>query len=278
MKICVTGFKGRLGSQLIHSGCFPLECNVTSGMEIRKAIEKEKPDVIINCAAITDVDKCEDMVFYRKEVLPVNFRGATNIRDVFDGMLIQISTDYVFDCTEGPYNENYKDLKPFNNYGFSKFGAEAGLCPWIKSREQTFIVRTTGLYGGVSGKNDFVSTVLLYLRRKEPIKVTSQLYGNQTYIPHLAEALIKLAGVEEKGQHILHIASEEVITRYEFAMRIAEKFELDSSCIIPCMNKDVPGWIAERPTLGGLKVDKAKRYGLPIYTINQGLDELKKTL
>ena len=144
MIIAVTGYKGRLGSQLVKLGCIPLECNVTSGADIKRAIDKSKPDVIINCAAKTNVDACESNKGY-KEALAVNFRGATNIQDVFSGHLIQISTDYVFNCLDGPYHEDFIKLDPINSYAFSKFGAEAGLMPNYSMSGDVTIVRTTGL-------------------------------------------------------------------------------------------------------------------------------------
>lgn len=273
MIIAVTGYKGRLGSQLIHLGCVPLECNVTSNADVKTAVDLVKPDVIINCAAKTDVDACESTKGY-KEALAVNFRGATNIQDVFDGHLIQISTDYVFNCLGGPYYEDFIKLDPINSYGFSKFGAEAGLTPTFSLGGSVTIVRTTGLYGGVSGKQDFVYKIIKSLTRKESIKVTNELYGNQTYIPHLAEALVKLASIN-KERDIVHVASEEVVNRYDFALMIANTFGLDSSFVVPCTNDEV-GWKAKRPTLGGLYTEKASRYGLPIYSISDGLKDLKE--
>ena len=277
MIIGVTGFRGRLGSELVKLGCKPLDCDVVSGADIKRAIDVVNPDVIINCAAKTNVDKCETAEGY-DEARVVNFRGATNIRDVFPGYLIHISTDYVFDCKEGPYSEDYDELNPINNYGFSKFGAEAGLISPF-SFERTMVVRTTGLYGGSSGKADFVSAIVKALTRKEEIKVTDELYGNQTYIPHLAEALIQLTKIRNPVKLLdkVHIGSTDVITRYEFALMIADKFELDKDLIIPCSNKEVPGWIAKRPTYGGLLTKKAAHMNLSLYTIQEGLNELKNT-
>lgn len=273
-KVAVTGYSGRLGFELARLGCVPFKANITSKIEIEKEINRLQPDVIINCAAKTKVDECETKKGF-DDALAINFRGATNIQDVFSGLLIQMSTDYVFDCTKGPYDEKYKELSPINDYGFSKFGAEAGLKSWVFDTQNIVIVRTTGLYGGSAGSFDFASTLISTLEEGKTIKVTNELHGNQTYVPHLAEALMKLTTFDfsKSNVEIIHIASEEVVTRFSFALMIADVFNLDKNLIVPCKNKDVPGWTAKRPTLGGLKVDKAKKMGLPIYSIADGLKE-----
>jgi dTDP-4-dehydrorhamnose reductase len=275
MKIAVTGQNGRLGSELVKHGCIPMGGDITSQFGIEISLKDLNPDVIINCAAKTNVDGCETDEGY-KEALAVNYRGAVNLREVFHGYLIHISTDYVFDCKHGPYSEEDFNLHPVNSYGYSKFGAEAGLHMFPEYK--TVVVRTTGLYGGFSGKSDFVSNVVKSLTRKEPIKVTDELYGNQTYIPHLAEALIKLAGYNdtEKSFEVIHIGSQEVVSRYQFALMVANIFELDKTLIIPCKNDDVPSWVAKRPTKGGLINTNAIKYGLPIYSIYNGLRDLKE--
>lgn len=277
MKIAVTGYKGRLGSELIKFGCIPLDCDITNVNQIKDALDKSYPDVIINCAAITNVDACEDETVYQDRVLDVNFKGVYRLRNSFPGYFIHISTDYVFDCSSGPYSEDAEDFLPLNNYGWSKYGAEASLMTAFND-ERTVIVRTTGLYGSSYGKEDFVTKLVTSLRRGEEIKVTNELHGNHTYIPYLALALIKLCSFRNpaKLQEVIHIASKDVLTRYEFALMVAGVFELNKSLIIPCKNKDVIGWIAKRPTKGGLKIKKADKYGIPVWDTLSGLKDFKE--
>ena len=274
MVICVTGFQGRLGSELIRMGCEPLECDITYQEEIELAILHKKPDVIINCAAYTNVDGCEDNELY-KHALSVNTWGVGHLRDIFEGRLIHISSDYVFNGREGPYAETFSKFDPVNGYGYSKVGAEVLL--QTHNNRDTIIVRTTGLYGGCSGQHDFSKLVLQHLREGKELEATNSLRGNQTYVPHLAEALIYCANTDNLPR-LLHIASKEVITRYEFAVMIANTFGYDSKLVIPVRNKEVPGWVAPRPIKGGLKVNLAEKNKVPIYKIMDGLKDYKDSI
>ena len=269
MKIGITGPNGRLGSQLVLMGGVPMTCDITDIEDISMSVDMLKPDVIINCAAFTNVDACETDDGW-KSAVKVNLRGVEYLRRVYEGRLIHISTDYVFNGRSGPYAETYKEYDPVNMYGSSKLGGETVLLnPEDKSKE-TCIVRTTGLYGATLSRNDLANMIIERLSEGRYLTMTSELMGNQTYIPHLAEAIMKLAEMEWKHK-IVHIGSDEVISRYDFSILIASVFGLDKSLISYCRNKDVLGWVAQRPKKGGLKTNVAKRLRLPIYTVLDGL-------
>jgi dTDP-4-dehydrorhamnose reductase len=269
MRIGVLGYKGRLGSQLVHMGCEPIEYDILSEKEL-----KWGGDVIINCAAKTDVDACEEKEYYTKATR-VNGFGVKYLLAYWPGKVIHLSTDYVFAGKRGPYSEKYfkKDDLPTKKmgYGITKMVGEL----FSEDREDVTIVRTTGLYGGISEKLDFVKMILnAYESQQDEIRIAKDLNGNQTYVPHLADALILLAKMTNPPK-LIHIASKDVISRYEFALMIASVYGLDKSKIVPVKSADVSNWIAERPKKGGLKVDFAIRLGLPIYTILEGLEALK---
>lgn len=277
--IGVTGHKGRLGTELVENfDCVPLLCDITDTNQILTSLREVRPDVIINCAAYTHVDACENEQNYKTAVM-VNTRGVENVRKLFSKKLIHISTDYVFDGKRGPYKE-FTQFSPINAYGFSKLGGEE-LLRTSPYNGQSIIVRTTGLYGGSSGRTDFASVVVDHAYRKADLNCVSNLYGNQTYIPHLAEALVVLAELKwGRDFDIIHIASSEVITRYEFATMLANVLKNDyiRTHLYPIESKDMDGWVAKRPVKGGLKVDKAVRLGLPIYSIYHGIRAYKKAL
>ena len=276
MKIGIIGHKGRLGSQLVQMGCEPLPIRIEKDMKpIDFPIENS---VIINCAALTGVDRCQTDDEYYHEAIETNGFGVRYLAESYKGEIIHISTDYVFRGTRGAYKEIQfsetpdKDL-PTNGmgYGITKLLGEyeAGAYDHVK------IVRTTGLYGGRNG-GDFLRTLLENYELDIPsIPVTKELHGNQTYIPHLADALMCYAEMKDRPK-ILHIGSKEVISRYEFALMIASVFDLDKKRLKPCKNSEVPGWVAERPKKGGMKVDLAIKLGLPIYTILEGIEEAKR--
>ena len=276
MNISVTGHKGRLGSELVKAGCKPLVVDITKRESIIKAIEADQPDVIINCAALTGVDECEDHKYY-KEAIAVNAFGVNKLRDEFDGLIIHMSTDYVFNGKRGPYSEKYYKYDPVNDYGLTKMAGESVLSThWKKN---SVIVRTTGLYGGSSGRWDFFQMMKKYCSEYSsgivvPLAITKSLKGNQTYIPHLVEALIQLANIEQRffNVKVVNIASKDIMSRYEFALMIAEVFGWDKELLKPI--NTLSGWVAKRPTKGGLKTRFAEKLGLPIYTILEGLEAL----
>jgi len=272
MEISVTGYKGRLGSELVKAGCTPIVVDITNRGSIIAVIDDVQPDVIINCAALTDVDACEGDEYYKKAVA-VNTFGVNKLRDEFDGLLIHMSTDYIFNGKRGPYSEKYYKYDPVNDYGLTKIAGESVLQTHWKSN--TIIVRTTGLYGGSSGKHDFFQLVKQHLAEGQELGVTKMLKGNQTYVPHLVEALIHLANMEQAFFHpkIINIASRDIKSRYEFALMIASVFGWDKKLLTPANN--IPNWDAKRPTRGGLKTGFAEKLGLSIYTIAEGLEALK---
>lgn len=275
MQIYVTGPKGRLGSELVRSGCVPVSADIRNLAELREAFSKASTnDVVIHSAAETDVDKAEQDL---ESAMRINTWGAVYVRDAFPGKMVHISSDYVFSGRHGPYAENsipgkWKEHSgPVNNYGWTKFSAELMLECY---REKPLcIVRTTGLYGSQSGQMDFARFVLKKLRAKEEIDATKTLLGNQTYIPHLVDGLMQLARMG-KLPKVVHIASREVISRYEFAKLIADVFGLPQNLVVA--TNCPKNWIAKRPTRGGLDVRRAEKLRLPIYSIEEGLEDFRR--
>jgi len=269
-RIAVTGPNGRLGSQLVLMGCTPLECDITKLYDIDLALVMTKPDVVINCAAFTDVDACETTDGWKKAI-EVNMRGVENLRNSFTGRLIHISTDYVFDGNSGPYAENgIVKQACVNQYGSSKLGGEFTLLYPLHTERESMIVRTTGLFGGFGHKHDLVDTIIDTINSGREMSITKELYGNQTYVPFLAEALLKLCTQEWKHK-VINVASSDVMSRYDFALMVASVYGLNKEVLHYCNNKDIKEWKADRPSKGGLKTGLAKRLRLPIYNVLDGL-------
>ena len=240
MKICVTGSKGRLGSALVNlAGYTPLICDITKQGEVEAAIDDENPDVIINCAAKTKVDDAEKDY---DSFLKVNSTAVRNFYPfiVMGGKFIHLSTDYVFDGRSGPYKESDKPIddgllelsvtEPVNAYGWSKFGGE-------ESCRQAFIgnvciVRTTGLYGF---GNDFASYFFEKFSSRTTFDAVTRLRGNHTYIPHLVSMIEQLLGLNVLP-NIIHLASEDVMSRYDFCKLMAEIFSFELQSHSSCEN------------------------------------------
>ncbi len=266
MTIAVIGAKGRLGSHLTTAGCIRLRCDISKPDQITKAIEETEDyiEAIINCAAWTDVDAAEDNKNYDK-VMAVNLRGPANLRRAYSGLLVHISTGFVFNGTNGPNREG-DTLEPVNVYGWSKFGGEQA----AQMREPTLIVRTLDLFGP-GEKTDFVRQIRDILEIGGDKSLPDNLYGTPTYIPHLVRALLQAIGREMTG--VIHIAGDLTLSRFEWGKRIAEVFGLDPDLIKP--TSEIAG-VAPRPLRGGLNVDKAEGLGLPIYSPIDGLTSLKQ--
>lgn len=290
MTIYVTGSEGRLGKELVRQGCFPLICDITDPKSIQKAIMSYEythsflqDDIVINCAAITQVDKCQSEDQYQ-EAFRVNTDGVKTLYGELLKMvpgvdLIHISTDYVFDGHRGPYYEHSpqitelenKVLSPVNDYGWSKLGAEL----FLERVKNTTIVRTTGLFG--TG-NDLWEAAIKCVDAGKQMFVTNELIANQTYVPNLASNLIALCSVPTKNRPLMiHLASDDRCSRYDFVKKVITKIygdEVAKKYIIPCRNKDID-WVAPRPTNSGLNCDFAKafvEFGIKIITIDQGID------
>lgn len=225
-------------------------------------------DAIVNAGAYTDVDGCEERENRDRAVL-VNTRGPGNLRRAFAGLLIQISTGYVFDGKEGPYQEDAVPA-PVNFYGMTKLGGEAAALV----RQPTLVVRVLDLYGP-GPLADFVRRTRDRLELGIKVEVPTSQFVTPTYIPHLVEAILWLcrtfSGRLDLSLRHLHVAGDATISRFAWCQTIAEAFGADPSLVSPT---DKPWGTALRPLRGGLLVDRARAMGVPIYGPQEGLRAL----
>jgi dTDP-4-dehydrorhamnose reductase len=262
--VVVTGHRARLGNHLVLKGYRALPCDVTDLADIKHALREnfvEEKDTIIHCAAITDVDACEGSLY--SEAIEVNILGVNNVRTAFKGQMIYISTDYVFDGKNGPYSEEATP-NPICHYGETKLLGEETILEAEFPRD--VIVRTTILYGGC--KPDFVSAILKQLKTGEQFRVTGQLMGSPTYVPHLVEGLRRLVKLKSPPK-IVNIAGMDVISRWIFASGIAKAFGYPVHQVLLTMNGNLGS--APRPKLAGLKVNLARALDIPVYSAVDGL-------
>ena len=264
MTVFVTGPRGRLGHYLVLKGYRALFCDVTNLASVKVAVKEKQvgeKDTIIHCAAITDVDACEGSLY--SEAIEVNIQGTRNVRTAFKGQMIYISTDYVFDGRDGPYSEE-ADPNPQSHYGETKLYGEEEIHE--ADYPTDIILRTTILYGG--WKPDFVASILKQLKANEMFKVTGQLLGSPTYIPHLADGIRRLLLLKSPPR-IINIAGKDVISRWVFACKIAKAFDYPVYNVLLTMNGHMGS--APRPRLGGLKVNLARALDIPVYSVWEGL-------
>jgi dTDP-4-dehydrorhamnose reductase len=232
---------------------------------VKEAIDEVQPESILHCAAITDVDGCEGALY--SEAIEVNIKGTCNVRKAFKGQVIYMSTDYVFDGRDGPYNEE-AESNPQCHYGYTKAMGEEEIL--LADYPTDVIVRTTILYGG--HKPDFVTAILEKLETKEMFRVTGALLGSPTYVPHLAKGLRKLFTLKRPPKFI-NITGSDVISRWVFACNIAKSFDYPIHNVLLTMIGQTG--VANRPRLAGLKVDLAKAIRIPVYSVEEGLMEMR---
>ena len=200
--------------------------DLTNRISVKEYISAEKPDLIINAAAFTNVDKCES----EKELCwAVNVKAVENIVEgaqLAGSILIHISTDYVFDGNKPPYSEN-DTPNPRGNYARSKMAAEN----IVKGGGVDYIIaRTQVLFGtGNNVRPNFVTWVVDQLGKKRTIKIVTDQIGNPTYVPDLSEGIRRLLNKGSYG--LFHISGPDSLSRYDFALLIAKVFGRDSSYI-----------------------------------------------
>ena len=265
MKIMITGCHGQLGNELqsilrsgkSEIGAAPTEIlgaeilpvdvdtlDISNMAAVSDYVNANKPDVVINCAAMTNVDGCESDY---ETAFKVNALGVKNLAVCAENVgakLIHVSTDYVFagDATK-PYCE-WDNVNPQSVYGASKALGEKYALSFCK---RSFVVRTSWLYGYI-GKN-FVKTVRRVIRERGGITVVNDQRGNPTNANDLAHHLLKLALTEEYG--IYHCTGEGECTWYDFAVKIAEYSGLGDT-VKPCTSEEFPT-PTKRPAYSSLR-------------------------
>lgn len=240
-KILLTGANGMLGQDLVpileDEGYEVIETDahtldITDFDIAKNILEKNKPDIVIHCAAYTNVDGAESDI---DGATRVNVTGTENIAKICaqnDITMVYISTDYVFDGTkEEPYEPEDK-TNPINVYGKTKLGGELAVQKYCK---KYYIVRTSWLYGH-HGKN-FVET-MISLADKPELKVVDDQTGCPTWTVELANGLVDLLE-EEPKYGIYHICGSGETSWYGFAREI---FKLIGKKVnlLPCKTEEFP--------------------------------------
>lgn len=222
MKVLITGAKGMLGQDMVaefqkrdyevHAADHKA-LDITDIQAVRAAITALRPDIVVNCAAYTNVDKAESEPEIAMRVNGLGPRNLALACEATGAVLLHISTDYVFDGEkEGPY-EIWDTPNPINVYGKSKLWGEN----YVRSlMHRYFIVRTSWLFG--KGGRNFVTTMLELAKRGEPIRVVNDQRGCPTYTVDLARACVDL--VESGCFGIYHVTNQGATTWYEFAREI----------------------------------------------------------
>ncbi len=268
MKVGVTGASGMLGSALITHLSKSYRVFATSrgkGVEgknikwdcfdltditlLNKWLETIKPDVVIHCAAIVNVDLCEDNVKLATKLHIETTEVMANYLDSNGGRLIYISTDSVFDGEkQGAYSES--DLvSPLNVYAKTKIMGEKS----VQSMNNGLVLRTSIIGWTQEGKTSFAEWVLNRLDYNAPLNLFYDVYFSPLTVYDLSLIIEKI--IEKPILGLYHCASRDNISKYDFGKKMAEIFQLSDSNITR-FSVDSMGFRAVRPKNMALNIDK----------------------
>ena len=263
MNILVTGANGQLGREMQRlSAVSPnnytftdvAELNVTDAGAVRQAVAQTRAEVIVNCAAYTNVERAEE----DEEAADRLNRGAAEnlarAAEANGATLIHVSTDYVFDGTaHTPYREDMA-TSPLGAYGRTKLAGEEAV---KASGCRYLILRTAWLYSEYG--NNFLKTMLRLTSERETLRVVFDQVGTPTYAGDLALAIFSLieTGRYAGTEGVYHFTDEGVCSWYDFATEIAAAAGHDKCRIIPCHTSEFPTK-ATRPAYSVLDKTKFK--------------------
>ncbi len=241
MKALVTGSAGMLAKDLIpcllkmsHEVLAPPEdkLDITNLGVVRHAVDELAPEIIINCAAYTNVDEAEKQ---EHQALMVNGLGVQNLCILcqeHDIPLVHFSTDYVFDGTKPSPYTIYDETNPINAYGRSKLLGEKYIL-WLLSK--FYLLRTSWLFG-LHGKN-FIETMLEIGQKQKQVSVVTDQKGCPTWTRHLAEATVAL--IETGRYGIYHVTNSEPTTWFDFTKEIFRLAGISTE-VLPITSEQFP--------------------------------------
>ena len=268
MKILITGINGLVGNSLYKlfqksnhilycssrtkGGLAKYKVDISNKDEVNSFFKSEKPDVVINCAAMANEELCEE----EKDLCwKINVGGVQNLVEsckLYSVHLTHISTDYIFDGQKesGKYNED--DIpNPQGYYAKSKFEGEKVI---IESNISHSILRTILVYGA-HNKPNIVTFVKNFLEENKCVNLVSDQIRMPTFADDLSRACIKASEIKAKG--IFHVCGSEQMSYLEIGNRIAKYFSLDKTLINHVKTIDL-NQKAPRPYKTGFDLKKAK--------------------
>jgi dTDP-4-dehydrorhamnose reductase len=263
VKLLVTGARGMLGSDVVRAAEFVnhevvgighAELDIADRAAVERTLFQERPEVVINCAAYTDVDGAEDDLGGAMDVNAEGARSVSAAAAEIGAKVIYPSSDYVFDGSKSePYVES-DEPRPQSVYAQSKL---AGEHETAEANLRHLVVRSAWLFG-TSGRN-FVETMLTLASDHGEVLVVRDQVGCPTYTGHLADALVRMADSEAYGVH--HMASQGECSWYEFAKEIFRQANVD--CRVMSCTSDEFGRPAPRPHYSVLGTERPDALYLP---------------
>jgi dTDP-4-dehydrorhamnose reductase len=256
--IIVTGGKGQLGqclNKVLGNNAIYVDvddCDITNLNSLKSFLEKNRPNIVINCAAYTQVDNCEQDV---ELSMKINEKGPENLAQLsreLNFSLLHISTDYVFDGNKNtPYNEEDKTT-PTSIYGKGKLAGENAI---INNSDNYIIIRTSWLYSEFS--NNFVKNIKNLMTEREELGIVFDQVGCPTYAIDLANAISEIVKSDFKANSgIYHYGNLGVASWYDLTKEVQEYFNIKCD-IRPIESLEYPT-PAKRPAYSVLNTKKIR--------------------
>lgn len=296
MKILVTGANGLLGQKLSavlmeDENVFPIlttknkisfpivrgiscSMDITDAVQVKNVLRETTPDVVINTAAMTLVDKCETE---QEACWTNNVEAVKNLIEACGSIgahFIHVSTDFIFKGDHGPLDENAKP-DPVNFYGKSKAAAEELI---KKSNVSWSILRTVLVYGVTYDMSR--TNIVLWVKESLEKGKTIRVVNDQWRTPTLAEDLAMgcYLAAKKKANGIFNISGKDFMTPYDMAIKTADVFGLDKSLIVPT-DSNAFKQTAARPLKTGFVIDKAKKeLGYNPHSFDEGVQMISRQL
>jgi dTDP-4-dehydrorhamnose reductase len=247
LKILVTGSNGQLGIDIVNTlskkyevvGLDSKDLDITNLDNVLNTVKEIKPDIIINSAAYTNVDGCEENIDLAYKVNGLGARNLAISSFENNSRLLHISTDFVFDGEKNePYIE-FDNTNPLSIYGKSKLAGEnyiKEICP------RHYILRTAWLYG--KNGNNFVKTMLRLAENNKTLKVVDDQIGSPTYTMDLVKVIEMIIKTDAYGTY--HVSNDGSCSWNEFAKKIFEFADFKDIQVLPISTEEF-GRPAQRP-------------------------------
>ena len=246
VRIDILGANGQLGSEMrclsqIRTGfdftfSDVVDVDITSLESLQRHFETVRPDIVVNCAAYTAVDRAESETDMADAINHIAVENIARLSCEYGFLLVHISTDYVFDGTScRPYLET-DPCNPVSVYGRTKLAGEKAL---LSCARRAVLIRTAWLFSSFG--NNFVRTMLRLGKERPLVKVVSDQVGTPTYAADLADVILRFAETapETDDVQVYHFTNEGVCSWYDFARRIIAS-ETDSCKVLPIVTSEYP--------------------------------------
>ena len=251
--ILITGANGQLGNEMRRLGAVAAnnyiftdvaELDITDACAVKQFVGEHAIDVIVNCAAYTNVDKAESDEATAMLINAVAVQNLAEAAKNADATLIHISTDYVFGCEGNTPRTEDMPLNPLGVYGRTKLAGEQAV---LQSGCSAIIIRTAWLYSEFG--NNFVKTMLRLTSERESLNVVFDQVGTPTYAGDLALAIFSIIeGDKYQGNEgVYHFSDEGVCSWYDFATEIAYMAGHRNCVITPCHSNEFPSPVTRPP-------------------------------